>query len=105
MSNSRDFALARLAVAQATLVDMRDDTHLVVEHFIDPEEDKEGAQRAELLEGLEVGCHSLMQAISAAKEAMEGMDAEELAHPEEDLDEVPDDGAGERVPDIEPAPA
>lgn len=104
MTNNRDFAMARMAAVMATLSTMRDDAQAVVELFVDPETDKEGAERLELLEQLELGCHGVAGAIAAARDAVEGMDDAERAQAE-DFD-VEDDGeeddAGDE-PRTEPA--
>lgn len=94
--SKRDFVMARLCVAQATAKDLSYDIHNVIEMFIDPEDDRDGSERDAVLHGCELGCHSLLQAIQLAAEALQTMSDEELSEQEDDDDDEDDADAGDK---------
>lgn len=85
MSN-RDFVLARMAIVLTTVDDMRDDAKEIVGLFIDPDNDAAGVTRSDLLEGLEVGAQGILNQVQAARDALEGMNVDELREPEDEYD-------------------
>lgn len=89
---SRDYCLARLAVALTNLQALRDDVLAVVELFIDPEEDNSGEDRMSILEGCELGLHSVMLAITECKSQLADLEADELAQGEDEVDSDEPDG-------------
>jgi hypothetical protein len=93
MNQHRDFALARLAVVHATLGDLHDDIQQAINLFIDPEEDKDAAERMEILEGAELGLHAAALAMEAAREALEAMSPAERAMGEEPGEPQEEDAA------------
>lgn len=91
MTNTRDFVLARLAVAQAQVDGIRELITDTVVICIDPDEDGDGAQRLESIDAAMMGCHSAATALSLARQSMSEMSDEELNTPEPEDEELDGD--------------
>jgi hypothetical protein len=93
MTTKRDEAMARLVAADVNLRDARASIELVQSYFCDPEEDADGAVRADEIDTSFLFCHTAAIAISKAQNAMKEMDAEDFSigedDDEEDVDETP----------------
>jgi hypothetical protein len=97
----RDFVLARLAVATNVLAGLREDVDAIVSEMIDPSGDGDGARRMEALENCEIGCHSLLSELQAAKAELAEMSDEELSEEEPEF-EVDDDDESDEGEEGEP---
>ena len=89
-SAARDFTMARLAACRAYLADASKDLDEALENFVQPDSDRSGKKRAELLERIddEIGLAAI--AVQAAQGGLEDVDPAE-GEPDLEDDEPEDD--------------
>ena len=73
----RDFVLARLAVCDAMLANARETLQGIVNHFVDPDDDPDGATRKELLASADDWIGEAARAVQAAQELAVDIDPQE----------------------------
>ena len=88
----RDYVLARVAVATTTIMDAREQLGEAVQHFISPDDDANGAKRADALEEAEMLIRIAAEAVQNARETMGNLDDDDLAQCELDDDDDDDEG-------------
>lgn len=90
MSN-RDYVMARLGAALAANDAQRDMIVAALTIFTDPDDDKDGASRTELITDAQLMCHESASALSFALERMDTLDSDDLTEGEDEQPEEGDD--------------
>jgi hypothetical protein len=87
----RDFVMARLAAARVSAQAAIEQIDAALGHFVDPDEDKGGTERGELLEGALEAIGEASRGIEAAQHIWDNEEVEDDGEPDLDLDEDEDD--------------
>ena len=87
----RDFVMARLAAARVSAQAAIEQIDAALGHFVDPDEDKDGAERGELLEGALEAIGEATRGIEAAQHIWDNEEIEDEGEPEIDLDDDDED--------------
>jgi len=95
---ARDFTMARLAAARTLIASAAQACDDCLAMFVDPDSDRSGKERAELLEQIDDGLGIAATAVQAAQQSWEDVDPQE-GEPEDDEGEEED----EEDEDEEPA--
>lgn len=96
-SEARDFVMARLGAARAHVSGAADDVDTLLAFFVDPDDDADGALRAEMLESLDDSLGEAARAVQAAQSAFSDIDPTEAEGdlPEDDGHDADDGVAGD----------
>lgn len=76
-TEARDFVMARLAACRANIYMVADALDDCLCHFADPDGDKEGKERAELLEAIDDGLGEAARAVQMAQDMFGDIDTAE----------------------------
>ncbi len=91
VADPRDFVMARIAAAIASAQSGIDALLEAALHFADPDDDRQGKKRKELLDDADESLGIASRAVQAAQAGIDDCSKEDLVTGEPDVDEVDDD--------------
>ncbi len=92
MNHTRDYVMARLAVALTSADGVREIVAETIGTFVEPEGDGDGAQRLEMIDTALLICHAAADSLSAARRSLSEFSDQELAASEDSISFEEDDG-------------